>query len=111
MQFWPPIEVFSRAHTKGSCNNTLLRKVLRRFFKGGLRRVLRRRLVRVSARIGVLGWVLSKGWHRRRLEGAQKGTETRSSQSTTPSACALSGRIRPRQGTEICIFGVSTAFF
>ena len=66
-----------------SCNNTLLRRVLRRFFKGSasLSRVPRRRLVRVSVRTGVLRRVLRRGGcHRRRLEGRNHVL----SQSTNP---------------------------
>ena len=47
---------------RGSCNRTLLRRVLRRFFKEVLlRRVLRRRLVRISIGTGVLRRVLGRG--------------------------------------------------
>ena len=58
---------------RGSCNRTLLRSVLRRFFKKEvlLRRVLRRNLVRISVGTGVLGRVLRRGGcYRRRLEVA-----------------------------------------
>ena len=59
---------------RGSCNRTLLRRVLRRFFKGNafLERVLRRHLdIRVSVGTGVLRRVLRRrGCYRRRLEGA-----------------------------------------
>ena len=53
---------------RGSCNNTLLRRVLRRFFKEVLlRRALRRRLVRISAGTEVLRRVLRR---ERFIEGA-----------------------------------------
>ena len=42
------VEFQLSAHKGGSCNNRLLRRVLRRIFKG------RRRLVRVSVETGVL---------------------------------------------------------
>ena len=55
-----------------------------------LRRVLRRRLVRVSVRTGVPRRVLrgGGGCHRRRLEGARRQKHALS-QTMTPSACAL----------------------
>ena len=52
---------------RGSCNRTLLRRVLRRFSRGSsleevlLRRVLRRRLVRVLIETEVLRRVLRRG--------------------------------------------------
>ena len=58
---------------RGSCNRTLLRRVLRRFSQGSpfLEGFLRRRLVRVSVGAGVLRRVLRRGWcYRRRLERA-----------------------------------------
>ena len=54
-----------------------------------LRRVLRRRLVRVSVRTGVLRRVLRRGGV---IEGAQKALRRQKhalSQSTTPFACTL----------------------
>ena len=51
-----------RAHTKGSCNRALLRRVLEGSLKEVLlRRVLRRRLVRVSIETEVLRRVLRRG--------------------------------------------------
>ena len=52
-----------RAHTKGSCNRTLLRRVLRRFFKRSafLEGGSRRHFVRISVGTRVLRRVLRRG--------------------------------------------------
>ena len=58
------IHMYDREHTKGSCNRTrLLEGFLEGFLPVGdlLRRVLRRRLVRVSMETEVLRRVLRRG--------------------------------------------------
>ena len=69
---WISSRVFFLHLTRGTCNSRLLRRVLRRFFKGSassIRRILWKHLVRVSVGTRVLRRVRRRG-HRKRLEGA-----------------------------------------